>query len=176
MTATDPCGVESCDEVGRGGKGFCKKHYARLVRTGDPEGLRYRASPDGTCLECGFELSGRRISYCSDPCAKRNKARQYATPEVMAASVERRRIRRSEEWFFVLEFYESKCVKCREASAMLTIDHVMPSSLGGEDSIKNLQPLCRRCNSSKGATCADYRWDEGLKMYDEWIKRTVDCG
>jgi 5-methylcytosine-specific restriction endonuclease McrA len=33
---------------------------------------------------------------------------------------------------------------------MLTVDHIIPLSRGGEDNIKNLQPLCIHCNGKKG--------------------------
>lgn len=43
-----------------------------------------------------------------------------------------------------------RCVKCG-ATESLAIDHIYPWSLGGEDSLDNLQVLCRPCNSKKGA-------------------------
>lgn len=32
----------------------------------------------------------------------------------------------------------------------MTIDHFIPLSLGGENSIKNMVPACKKCNSEKG--------------------------
>jgi 5-methylcytosine-specific restriction endonuclease McrA len=32
-----------------------------------------------------------------------------------------------------------------------TADHVIPKSLGGPDTLENLLPACRSCNSSRGA-------------------------
>lgn len=43
-----------------------------------------------------------------------------------------------------------QCVLCR-ARTNLTLDHIWPWSLGGEDTLDNLRVLCRPCNSRKGA-------------------------
>jgi 5-methylcytosine-specific restriction endonuclease McrA len=43
-----------------------------------------------------------------------------------------------------------ECVTCQSA-VDLTIDHIVPVSLGGPNSDNNLQTMCRSCNSRKGA-------------------------
>lgn len=42
------------------------------------------------------------------------------------------------------------CITCGETTD-LTLDHIHPWSLGGDDTEDNLQTMCRRCNASKGA-------------------------
>lgn len=49
-----------------------------------------------------------------------------------------------------------QCLKCG-AKDHLSIDHVNPLACGGDNSITNLQTLCKSCNSSKGDTAKDYR-------------------
>ena len=45
---------------------------------------------------------------------------------------------------------EQKCVICG-ATERLTLDHVIPFSKGGPDTLDNLRTLCRYCNSRRGA-------------------------
>jgi HNH endonuclease len=44
------------------------------------------------------------------------------------------------------------CVQCG-ALDLLELDHVIPFSLGGPDTVANLRVLCRRCNRKRGAQC-----------------------
>lgn len=53
------------------------------------------------------------------------------------------------DWNKVLAAHNFACVVCG-ATEDLTIDHIVPLSKGGLNIIDNVQPLCRRCNSSKG--------------------------
>ena len=51
----------------------------------------------------------------------------------------------------VFKKYGKKCIKCG-ATKNIQLDHINPVANGGEDSLANLQPLCRACNSSKGCS------------------------
>ena len=42
------------------------------------------------------------------------------------------------------------CAHCG-VTENLTIDHIIPLAKGGTNDLDNLQPLCKSCNSSKGA-------------------------
>jgi hypothetical protein len=48
------------------------------------------------------------------------------------------------------------CLSCG-SEEFLSIDHIIPFSMGGEDTEENFQTLCRSCNSKKGATVFDFR-------------------
>jgi 5-methylcytosine-specific restriction endonuclease McrA len=41
------------------------------------------------------------------------------------------------------------CQQCG-SDEKLTVDHIIPRRLGGNDSFDNLQVLCQKCNYSKG--------------------------
>ena len=61
-----------------------------------------------------------------------------------------------EEWIALCEKYDNKCLGCGNIDKM-TIDHVVPLSHGGSNSIDNIQPLCLYCNQSKHDKIIDYR-------------------
>jgi hypothetical protein len=48
-----------------------------------------------------------------------------------------------------------RCEYCRTSSRLtgmpLVMDHILPSSLGGNDELENLAACCYRCNEFKGA-------------------------
>jgi 5-methylcytosine-specific restriction endonuclease McrA len=66
-----------------------------------------------------------------------------------------------EDWELVLDVYGRNCLACGKPE--VTIDHVVPVSAGGLNVVSNVQPLCGRCNTSKGTKTIDYRpvpWED----------------
>lgn len=53
--------------------------------------------------------------------------------------------------------YDNRCLCCGRNDVPLTADHVIPLSLSGSNSIENIQPLCKSCNSRKAVKTIDYR-------------------
>jgi 5-methylcytosine-specific restriction endonuclease McrA len=64
-----------------------------------------------------------------------------------------------EEWQFLKEAFDNSCISCgkTEPYIRLTEDHIVPLSLGGNDDIENIQPLCFKCNIVKHAKVMDFR-------------------
>ena len=52
------------------------------------------------------------------------------------------------EWTALCEEYGHRCAQC-SAAEPLVIDHIVPISKGGTNTIDNIQPLCWTCNSRK---------------------------
>ena len=54
-----------------------------------------------------------------------------------------------EEWKAILWLSDGKCGECK-TTENLSIDHVIPLIKGGSNNWRNIQVLCRSCNSKKG--------------------------
>lgn len=65
----------------------------------------------------------------------------------------------AEEWQDLKEFCDYRCLMCflQEPHIKLTVDHVIPLVLGGPNTIDNVQPLCKSCNSRKHRNVLDLR-------------------
>jgi len=59
----------------------------------------------------------------------------------------------------LFEVFENKCINpdCDGLDDKLSVDHVVPLSKGGGNTIENIQPLCLTCNLRKGTKVIDYR-------------------
>jgi len=139
--------------------------YARQWRRDNPEKTRgYHAAykekyPEKERIRHFEKSLNYRKKYperVRDACRKWGKNNR----EKVALINQRRRAKTSE--FVVLEkdiasIYSRPCVRCNKTSN-ITLDHIIPLSRGGAHSVGNFQPLCKSCNSSKGA-----------KTMTEWI-------
>ena len=52
--------------------------------------------------------------------------------------------------------YGNTCMACKQAKR-LTLDHIVPTILGGGNDMRNLQLLCYDCNQEKGDQIIDYK-------------------
>lgn len=59
----------------------------------------------------------------------------------------------------VLERDNYICQNCGTYDEHCHVDHILPRSRGGSNDIENLQALCAKCNSSKGALTME-EWEE----------------
>lgn len=68
------------------------------------------------------------------------------------------------QWNELVERYGGRCLCCGKTGTTLTRDHIVPVRLGGSNSIENIQPLCKSCNSKKHTKTIDYRskWEAVL--------------
>jgi 5-methylcytosine-specific restriction endonuclease McrA len=60
------------------------------------------------------------------------------------------------EWLTLVEACGGRCLRCGVVED-LTVDHIVPLSLSGSNTIENIQPLCSECNGIKGCETTDYR-------------------
>lgn len=60
------------------------------------------------------------------------------------------------EWRSLCEKFDNKCLSCGKRK-QLCADHIVPLIKGGTNTIDNIQPLCRSCNSKKYISIIDYR-------------------
>lgn len=131
------------------------------------------------CRECGRQIGEDRrrdAKFCSRKCIddyrtknvdrtdyyrstqprRSEYSRQWCrdNPASTKVSRARRRVREStgtiteRDWSRLVARYESRCAYCGK-KCKVTLDHVVPLSRGGANTIGNALPACKSCNSSK---------------------------
>ncbi len=78
-----------------------------------------------------------------------------------------------EQWVAILNACGNKCVKCGSSESIVK-DHICPIYKGGSDGIDNIQPLCRSCNSSKGADETDNRPSAVIRLSQTLNREHID--
>ena len=60
----------------------------------------------------------------------------------------------------------------RAVNSYMTVDHIVPKSMGGTNNIGNLRPLCQECNVNRGSdmtgvsTYMNSKWQYVSKIYN----------
>lgn len=100
---------------------------------------------------------------CHSECALRTRDRDKANASKRASEATRRARKakaickvKKTDYENLSKILGSNCLCCG-SSENIQWDHVVPLAKGGEHSVNNLQPLCRKCNEKKQANIADYR-------------------
>ena len=62
-----------------------------------------------------------------------------------------------QEWALLRIATGEVCPRCKNSEYRHELDHIVPIYQDGSDLLENIQPLCARCNSSKGPESIDYR-------------------
>lgn len=99
------------------------------------------------CRMCGnpFMPTGNHQKYCHKCSNYRSNLRHgYIIKGLQGQHTK-------EEWEWVKKCFDYICLLCgkREPYIKLTRDHKIPITMQGCNSIDNIQPLCRSCNSRK---------------------------
>lgn len=74
----------------------------------------------------------------------------------------------ADQWQQLCDWFGNICLACG-SHGNITVDHVVPLD-PGSNTIDNLQPLCRSCNSGKRRKSTDYRDPDRLKAFLEHIQ------
>lgn len=145
--------------------GYCQKHaYKNAAAKKRAARRRAKFTEDDRAKQRAAVLK-----HLADPDnLARHRARSAAWyekhPESKRAATRNYRAKKTEaggrvsvqDWLAVLEAYGHRCAWCA-SPGKLEMDHIWPVSLGGATTLQNVQPLCRSCNSSKGACVLGYR-------------------
>jgi len=139
--------------------------YNRQYQKENPEKAReksqlYRKRHPERIKEYGDEYRATNRAVLCERTSKYAKAH----PDRMRENTRRRRALKlkaagsftDSEFIDLCEQYNWICLCCKEEKP-LAADHIVPLSRGGRDSIDNIQPLCKSCNSKKSARIIDYR-------------------
>ena len=62
-----------------------------------------------------------------------------------------------DEWHQLVAEFDGVCVRCCGKELPLERDHIVPLYLGGSDAIQTIQPICARCNASKGPETTNWK-------------------
>lgn|SRR5690606_9191076 len=126
---------------------------------------KMRDGRSSRCKECLRQYYREYYRNNSEKHLERTSDWNKRNPEKRKAIKRRRHFRErgaegwlgAEDWQRILDTYGHRCLRCGRDDVPLEADHVIPVALGGTSDPENIQPLCKPCNTSKGAKIMDFR-------------------
>lgn len=155
------CSVDGCEKPGPFKRGMCAMHYRRFQLYGDPTERSPKYS-NLTCSECGADIVipddqiGNAKMTCSDKCTY---ARSHRVSQGRYSGFDPRKLTgfaredvfRRDNWVCQLCNKPVDRDLDHKHKMSATLDHIIPRSIGGGDSIDNLRLAHRSCNSRRRA-------------------------
>lgn len=113
------------------------------------------------CPECGIEFKTSKSykTHCSEKCGKKRYTRLYwKMYHPIRKSREATGKYKIKDFITMIKTLNYKCPCCHNSfpENKFSVDHIVPLSKGGLNTIDNIQPLCLPCNMRKGVRTHDY--------------------
>lgn len=151
-----------------GPESIARKLLARYF-TLEEDGCWHQGRIDFELLRAEEKQSKLSVSGAEGAAAKWNSSQSLGKMARSERLAKARQLARHspDEWQALKEALGRSCSKCGLAEDIVK-DHIVPVYQGGSDGIENIQPMCRKCNASKGPDTTDYR-------PDDWREEMAKC-
>ena len=154
---TQGCQVEDCQGVHHA-KGWCAKHLRQMDISSKISVLENQKSRYHANVEVMRARAIQNYWAHRDSRMKTHRAWKQKHPEKTRALEEKRRARlhgaslvdlTSHQWEAIKRAFHDRCAYCGTHPRRLEKDHITPISQGGNHTMSNVVPACRRCNAKK---------------------------
>ncbi len=96
---------------------------------------------------------------------------QMQKPEITGKEYQQGELQGYEIREYLLEKYGRKCAYCGKKNVSLEIEHIIPKSRGGTNSVSNLTIACHECNQKKGnKTATEFGYPDIQKQAKQSLK------
>jgi len=104
------------------------------------------------------DLSGKNCHWWKGGVSRMKNYRKFKKYEYQNRKLKAVSSHTLEQWQALKLKYNYMCLCCKQKEPFITLteDHIIPLSKNGSDSIENIQPLCRSCNSRKHTKIINY--------------------
>lgn len=127
--------------------------------------LEYHPSREQVAAKKGERSSAGRIGGLAKAAnTNRDRARRLSAARQHGTHTD-------EEWQEMVDAYRGQCLACGVVPVVR--DHITPLYKGGGDTIQNIQPLCRSCNSGKSGDTTDFRIGRAETL-SKWLAVATD--